>query len=415
MIKIIRIAAYFLLVTGSIFSALVANTISPTKNLLAVVIMVKDEVDVIVPTLQPFVDAGITQIFVYDTGSCDGTQEKINNYFKENKITDAHIIEEPFIDFATSRNRALDLAEDLFPQTVFYLMLDAEWYTHNVDELIDFCKIHKNYIAPGRDGSCYLIRLLTVQDSINNYIIRLIRRGMNVRYKGVVHETISQAASDIVPYSVYFEYAPAQKGKDKSKNRFTRDRDLLKKEHEKNPDDSRTLFYLGQTCQFLDEWEEAIMYYQKRLALGEMSEEKYLAAYRIGCAIEYLQETQDSDIFEKYCWEDAMHYYLMAHNMLPHRAEPLFRIACHYIRNKQHAIGYLFAYRAAQLPYPHNNSLFIEKKIYDHLRYDILGQCALYAGEYAVGKAAVLRALQEAPNDPCLHHNLSIYNHYCTQ
>ena len=98
--------------------------------------------------------------------------------------------------------------------------------------------------------------------------------------------------------------------------------------------------------------------------------------------------------------------------MLPHRAEPLFRIACHYIRQNQHAIAYLFALRAAQVPYPYYNGLFIEKRVYDHLRYDILGQCALYVGEYEVGKAAVLRAMQVAPDDECLHHNLSVYDYY---
>ena len=52
----------------------------------------------------------------------------------------AYIMEEPFVDFATSRNRALDLAEQIFVNNSFLLMLDAEWYTHNVSELIDFCK-----------------------------------------------------------------------------------------------------------------------------------------------------------------------------------------------------------------------------------------------------------------------------------
>jgi len=98
--------------------------------------------------------------------------------------------------------------------------------------------------------------------------------------------------------------------------------------------------------------------------------------------------------------------------MIPHRAEPLFRIACHYIRNNEHATAYLFAIRAAQLPFPERDGLFVEKKIYDYLRYDILGQCAIYAGEAIIGKAAVLKAMETAPHDPCLHHNLAIYNQY---
>jgi len=408
------IVIHILFLVFSIFGQNISH-VDASDNLLAVVIMVKNEVDVIIPTLKPFVDAGIQSFLVFDTGSNDGTQQKINAYFKESGILNAHIIEEPFVDFSTSRNRALDLAEQIFANYTFLIMLDAEWYAYNVDELISFCRIHKDYIAPDCTGSCYLTRLFTFQDSINNYVPRLIRRGYNVRYTGPVHESIPDMASGIVPDAFYFEYAPQPCGQEKSKARFTRDYALLKKSHEQDPTNMRTLFYLGQTCQFLNEWEQAIFYYQKRFDLGLLSEEKYLAAYRIGYAIEYLlEESKKSGTAQKYRWEDALYYYLQAHNMIPYRAEPLFRISCYYIRNNQHATAYLFAMRAAQLPYPYQNSLFVEKKIYDYLRYDILGQCAIYAGECEIGKCAVLKAMESAPDDPCLHHNLKIYNHYST-
>lgn len=381
--------------------------------LLTVVIMVKNEADVIVPTLKPFVDAGLTSFLVYDTGSTDGTQQVIREYFNDHDLKHAYIMEEPFVDFATSRNRALDLAEQIFVNNSFLLMLDAEWYTHNVSELIDFCKIHKDYIAPNCTGSCYLMHLLTVQDNINNYVPRLIRQGYNVRYKGVVHESIPDSASGIVSDSVYFEYKPQRYGQEKSKDRCARDYALLKKSLEDDPTNMRTSFYLAQTCQFMDDWEQAIFYYQKRLEMGEVSEEKYLSAYRIGCAIEHIiAESYKSKVVSHYTEKDAVNYYLKAYSMLPFRAEPLFRIACYYIRHNQHQIAYLFAIRAAQLPYPLNNGLFVENRVYDYLRYDILGQCAVYVGEYEIGKAAVLKALEQAPNDSCLHHNLVIYEHY---
>jgi len=376
--------------------------------LLTVVIMVKNEADVIIPTLQPFIDAGITSYLVYDTGSTDKTPEIIRKHFDSHNLQHAYIIEEPFIDFATSRNRALDLAEQIFVNNTFLIMLDAEWYTHNVEELINFCKIHQNYIHPDCTGSCYLIRLFTVDDAINNYVPRLIRSGCNVRYSGAVHESILEAASAVVPHSVYFEYKPQQYGQEKSKARCIRDYALLKKSLENDPTNTRTLFYLAQTCQFMDDWEQAIYYYQQRLNSGLLSEEQYLAAYRIGCAIEHIISVSNGEKIN-YTEEDALNYYLQAYNMFPYRVEPLFRIACYYIRHKQHAIAYLFAIRAVQLPYPLNNALFVENNIYNYLRYDILGQCALYAGEYTIGKTAVLKALEIQPHNEHLHHNLSVY------
>jgi len=375
--------------------------------LLTVVIMVKNEADNIIPTLKPFVDAGVASFLVYDTGSTDGTQDLIREYFKDCAIEHAYIVEEPFVDFATSRNRALDLAEQIFVHNTFLVMLDAEWYTYNVNELMRFCELHKNYISPNCTGSCYLMRLFSLADSINNYTPRLIRQGYNVRYVGVVHESIPNRASGIVPDSVYFEYRPQQCGQDKTKARLVRDYALLKKHLDDNPTDMRTMFYLAQTCQFMNEWEEAIFYYQKRLDRGALCEEKYLAAYRIGCAIEHILAEGS---ITQYRWEDAFNYYLIAHTMLPCRAEPLFRIACHYIRQNQHAVAYLFAIRAAELPYPSNHSLFVENKIYNYLRYDILGQSALYAEEYAIGKAAVLKAMEVDPESEHLLHNLSVYD-----
>lgn len=381
--------------------------------LLTVVIMVKNEADVIVPTLQPFVDAGITSFLVYDTGSTDGTQDVVRNYFRDCHLDHTYVVEEPFVDFATSRNRALELAEQIFVNNTFLLMLDAEWYMHNVEELITFCKTHQHYVVPGCTGSCYLMRILTMQDNINNYVIRLMRQGHNVRYIGVVHETIRENASGMVPDSVYFEYKPQEYGKEKSNARCARDYALLKKSLEDDPTNTRTMFYLAQTCQFMDDWEQAIFYYQKRFECGEASEEKYLAAYRVGCAIEHLvAEFYKNGTPTQYTEEDAVHYYLQAYNMVPYRAEPLFRIACYYIRHAQHAIGYLFAKRAVELPYPHNSSLFVEKTVYD-IRYDILGQCALYVGEYKIGKEAVVKALQLNPDDEYLYHNLAVYNQYC--
>jgi len=376
---------------------------------LAVIIMVKNEAGVIVQTLEPFVTAGVDCFFVYDTGSQDGTQNIIRNYFEKKNKKHAYLIEEPFVDFATSRNRCLDLAEELFPHVHFFLMIDAEWYMHGIDELLHFCALQKNYIQEGTVGGCYAIRLLTAQDGIDNYATRLFRNGKNARYSGVVHEAVQQATSGFLPYSTYFEYRPAQNGINKSRERFMRDYYLLKNYLEKNPSDERTLFYLAQTCQFLDRWEEAIEYYKKRAELGAVSEERYLALYRIGCAIEYILYGNHDFMETSHTPYDMINYYLAAHTMLPHRIEPLVRLALYYIHLQQYPVAYLFALRATQLPYPLHDTLFVEKKLYDYVRYDLLGQCALYVGEYEIGKKAVLAALEQNPDASHLHYNLSLY------
>src|SRR5262245_48573867 len=86
------------------------------------VLMVKDEESMICKTVEPYVQEGISSFFIFDTGSTDKTIEVVQDYFQKHNVTNAHIFQEPFVDFSTSRNRALDVADQTFPDTPFLLM-----------------------------------------------------------------------------------------------------------------------------------------------------------------------------------------------------------------------------------------------------------------------------------------------------
>ena len=172
------------------------------------------------------------------------------------------------------------------------------------------------------------------------------------------------------------------------------------------------MFYLAQTYQFLDDWENAALYYNKRMQMEGWHEEKYMATYRLAIAIEYLMAENNN----AYTWEQALYYYLKAYGMRPHRVEPLVKIAQYYIATNQKEIAFLFAQRAAQLPYPdpQYDILMVEKYVYDYVRHDLLGQCALGVQEYELGKNAILRALKVEPEQTHLHHNLALYLQHIT-
>ena len=93
---------------------------SSSEDPFVVVLMVKNEETVINKTLEPFVKEGLNSFLIFDTGSTDKTIETVENYFKNNNVKNRHIFQEPFVDFSTSRNRALDLAEQMFPQAKFF-------------------------------------------------------------------------------------------------------------------------------------------------------------------------------------------------------------------------------------------------------------------------------------------------------
>ena len=364
--------------------------------LLVVVLMVKDEATVMVPTLEPYIKAGITHFFIFDTGSTDDTIEVTHDFFIQNNITTFVIQQEPFVDFATSRNRALTLAEHHFPQACFMLMPDAEWYLVNGEKLLEYCEQEKNKKFPS-----YMIRIL--HPGMDFYTQRLLRVDQHCRFAGVVHESIDKVTLEKVPADVFFDLRVSHKGAQKTARRWLRDKDLLLKDYQDHPENPRTCFYLAQTFECLGDLENAALYYRKRTVLAGWDEENYMTWYRLGGVLEQMAGANEEE------WMCALHAYLKAYSMRPCRVEPLIKIARYYISKGQHALAYLFCARACQAAYPSNDVLFVEKALYDYTRHDILGQCSWYVGEYEVGEDAVREALKTQPEMPHLLRNLAFY------
>jgi len=364
---------------------------------IVAVFMVKNEETAIVDTLKTYVEGDIKHFFIFDTGSTDNTLNVTSDYL-ESVDAVAYYAQEPFIDFAASRNRALILAHEMFPHASFLLMPDAEWYLHNGSELVDFCKQHANETT-----SSYAIRIVQSNNANDFYSPRLIRNNGLSRFEGVVHEVIMPPTGARIPPTVTIEYAPSYSGSQKTHKRHKRDRELLLAEHLKHPKNTRTVFYLAQTYDGLQDFEHAAEYYQKRMSMNSFFvEENYMATYRYARAIAALDNRIDqfsvfsataaNDIKKKHpewSWNEALYWYLEAHNMWPHRAEPLYFIGQYYREKDQLNNAFLFLRRAAELPYPHNDQLFVEKYIYDFNRWDQLSQAASWINECTIGKPAM--------------------------
>ena len=364
-------------------------------DILVAVLMVKNEAPVMCQTLQPLVDAGIKSFFIFDTGSTDDTIETVERFFAEHSSCCYVIFSEQFIDFATSRNRALDLAESYFEQATFMVMLDAEWHLVNGAKLINFCHEHEH-----DKDAVYLMRIIS---GIDFYTSRLIRTKSGARFSGAVHECI--AASAKVPADVYFELKTTSYGRQKSKARWKRDALILEKEYEKNPSDSRTCFYLAQTYECLDDYESALFYYLKRLKLDGWDEENFITRYRIAQLYEKLSYLNN----DEQLWHHAQHYYFDAYAYRPTRAEPLIKLAIAYRLKDLFYPAFLCAHKAALMPYPSCDTLFVEKNLYEYYRYDVLGIVAWYCKEYNIGLWAVEKAIEKHPEYQHLHYNKQLY------
>lgn len=365
--------------------------------LLVVIIMVKNEENVINATLEPYIKAGIDSYLVLDTGSEDKTIQVVEDYFAENMIRNAYIMQEPFVDFATSRNRALKLAEEKFPDAAFFLMIDAEWYMTNVEGLLDFCTVHTHDQTP-----TYAIRITWPGNDFYTY--RLSKASHKARFFGAVHEVLLPQGYQKVPSDIYCEFLPSQDGRKNSQARWVRDRDLLLKEFAKNPSDPRTAFYLAQTYECLGELHNAYNIYLYRSKLPGWDEENYETFYRLGRVAEALSKTD-----ENFTWNMAFDYFCTAFRLRPGRAEPLIYIAEHYWPDNI-PLSFLFAKHSLDLAYPEDDVfLFVNNIIYNYGRYEIISKTAWTVGEYELGEYATREALKAYPNVPHLQRNLECY------
>lgn len=375
--------------------------------LITVVIMVKDEAPVICKTLQPFIDAGIENFLVFDTGSTDGTQDIVRTLFKKHNLFQAYIIEEPFVDFEISRNKAIEHTEKLFPQTAFILMIDAEWYISGAQELITFCQQEQNSTTNTYLLNMHLSTPYSTKKKFLNYgQARLFKPFRGVKFVGAVHEVLNEITTVKIPKECFFEFSISEYGQQKSAERWKRDKKILLRHLEESPADCRTLFYLGQTCNCLGEWQEAYDFYKKRAALPGWDEENFITALRLGNVAQKISNQQTTD--SQLC-PPAVEHYLDAYTLRPHRAEPLVKIAQYYVEKNIMPLAFLFSLHASRIAYPVNDILFVEDELYNFTRYDVLGTCAWYVGEYEVGEWAIRQALATDPDNVRLQKNLEFY------
>ncbi len=355
--------------------------------LLSLVMIVKNEAGNIVGVLDS-VRYCIDRLTIVDTHSTDGTPDLIRRWMADTG-TPGEVITEDFVDFSTTRNRSLDLAQ---PTAEYSLLLSGDEYLSGGSVLREFLKT-----AP--PVGAYNVRLRYGNLAWDSP--RVIRNAESWRYVGVVHEVLMGPDKSGSPYRVPTTVITHRDADPHRKNdrRYT-DLMLLHKQHEKTPNDPRTAFYLAQTLGELGFLGEGIAMYEKRIALGGWQEEIYESMYRCGVLSQRAGKP----------WCESQQRYLDAWLHSPHRAEPLHAIAMHYYAAGNHPLSFLFAHAGSKIPYPEKSILFVQPSIYKYQLHDLVAISGFYLGERerAIG-ARSARIVADACMDPRTARNLEMY------
>ena len=313
---------------------------------ICLTMIVKNESHVIERCLNSVKDI-VDCISICDTGSTDHTVEMIEQFMKKHQIP-GKVHHHPWKNFGHNRTLSAGMArytlqELHFPLTDTYLLLlDADMVlevepTFKKDDLLvdSYSILQKN-------------------NDLSYYNTRLVRVSFPWECVGVTHEYWSCKFENRTERLHTLKIKDCEDGGCKS-DKFTRDLKLLTDGLKEDPDNERYLFYLAQTEKCLNHFDEAIKWYKKRIAAGGWKEEVWYSKLMIG------------EIYEGMgFWDHALHWYLDAYQVSPERAEPLQKIATHYIFNGQNDLAYLFAKQGKSIPYPSSHSLFISHQVYDY-------------------------------------------------
>ena len=324
---------------------------------LCLCMIVKNEVKILKECFDSVVNF-IDYWVICDTGSTDGTQEFIKNYFKGKGIQ-GDLYEDKWVNFGHNRTLAFKKAKG---KSDYCLVMDADDRLSGTIEIPEgeYC----NFKVKIRFGCLEFYR---------NHIFN---NSLNWCYKGVVHEYPYLLDKNNYKKSVLQNccitagtFGARSTGQN---SKFLQDIKLLKQGIKDEPKNTRYYFYLAQSYRDIGDNLNAIKYYRKRAEMGGFQEEVYYSLYSIG-----LCKERDGRDFEK----EILYDYLKAFNFRKTRLEALYRIVLYFrIKGK-----YKESFAYGMLGYPHTypkDILFIDKPIHDYSFMFELAISAYYVGFY---------------------------------
>ena len=351
--------------------------LSQKKNKICLTMIVKNETHVLqkcFDSLYSFIDYFI----ICDTGSSDGTQQFIKEYFEKKQIP-GNVFDCSWVDFGYNRSEVFQKADSLKKKHLcnYYLVIDAD----------DVLKGSLNtFLYKEHDSAIqgfYLKILLENTTSIEFKRIQLFNNLYSWQYKGVLHEypeCLGYTESKIDKINDCFIVAGLTGARNNVSKieKYQKDAAILLKSFGKT-NNSRDCFYLANSYYDAEDFKNAIVYYKKRTEMGGWEEEIYYCHYRYALCKYHLKDEENISETDLYI------YFLKAYFVRPTRLESLYFILSDCRKKENYHLGYSFGMFAKENLFENTNDcLFVDVNIHKFNYIDELAICAYYVGNYVL-------------------------------
>jgi glycosyltransferase involved in cell wall biosynthesis len=317
-----------------------AASIATPKACLAMII--KNEGSIL-PRLFQSVQGFVSEYCIVDTGSTDDTLDVLKSIKMPGLI-----VEEPFVNFATTRNFML---ETCWAKTDcdYLVLLDADMVL-KVSSEWDWRKLDNKAVYD-----------MVQVSGLEYHNVRMLRRTTSnaVKVVGSTHEYYN------VPRGYSHKLLPKRlvyiddvgDGNAKS-DKFERDERLLRAEVAQDPNNARAVFYLANTLKDQGKYAEAIPFYERRATMGGWHAEADYSLFMLSTCYLGLNDVAKGRQYAEQAAYREGHY---------ERAEPLYYLAYHLHQKQEYKLAWCYATRASRITKPDTSkALFIELAIYDY-------------------------------------------------
>lgn len=306
------------------FNSFIINNKFVYDNLINLCVMVKNAGDGFEKIIENNLHLVDRWTFL-DTGSTDNTVEIIKKVLANKKGT---LYQEPFINFRESRNRCLDLAGKYCK---YNLMLDDTYVVKG--------DLRKFLTEIRGDQYVSSYSFFIKGDDMEYTTCRLTKSSNNLRYIYKIHEIIQQKdnVNAFIPISTKISI-------EDFKNDYMENRTFERKEYDlrmlhemvqEEPDEPRHLYYIGQTYNILNQYENAAEYFLKRT-------QHHIKGENTEIADSYFEIARLYNFKLNKPWELCEEYYLKSWEILPEKPDCFYYIGLHYFDNDKEKSFYWF-------------------------------------------------------------------------